>query len=309
MDRKEIFEWLRYAEDHPAEYDKKKLSGLSGERIIMLLRTFARGVVNNDNVYLEVGVYQGFTLLSVAQSVPEHEVFGIDNFAYFDRQGKNLQIIRERQADLNIKNVRLLNEDYEDALGNLRKHIGERKVSLYFIDGPHDYRSQLMCLLLIKPFLSDNAVIIVDDSNYRHVRQANRDFLYTHPEFKMIFQIYTDAHPSNLEGEERKKAENGWWNGINIMIRDSSNQFDPFYPPTLRDRTLFENEHNIHTIRYPEAVRKYAGIASTFAGLARLKFKKELTGKYNSLNTFSDNLNYERYNPSFNSILRTPPGR
>ncbi|MBK7410887.1 MAG: class I SAM-dependent methyltransferase [Saprospirales bacterium] len=47
----------------------------------------------------------------------------------------------------------VINQDYEDALENLKTHIGEKKVGLFFIDGPHDYRSQLMCLLLIQPFL------------------------------------------------------------------------------------------------------------------------------------------------------------
>ncbi len=156
-----------------------------------------------------------------------------------------------------------------------------------------------MCLLLIKPYLADNAVIVVDDSNYRHVRQANRDFLLTNQEFKLTYQTYTAAHPENLKKEARMEAEAGWWNGINVILKDNKGSFKPFYPPTLRNRQLFENDHIIHTVRYPEAVRKYSWLTNILAKLRGGKFREELTGSYKVLNTFSNDLNEVKFNPSF----------
>ncbi len=181
------------------------LSGFSGEKLVGLMERLAGLYRGDENIcYLEVGVYQGLTLLSVAAANLNIKCYGIDNFAFFDPQGKNIEIIKERQSKLNIANAFLIEKDYEDALESLSEHIKNQKVGVYFIDGPHDYRSQLMCLELVLPYLSNHSVIIVDDSNYSHVRQANRDFLKTHPSLKLIFEAYTSSHPLNMTPEDKK---------------------------------------------------------------------------------------------------------
>jgi len=298
MNNIELLECIRKADENPSEINNSVLSGFSGAKIISLLKNLAEIIVNNENTYLEVGVFRGLTLLSVAGSVPAHNVYGIDNFAFFDKEGRNLGIINERMELLNLRNARIINEDFENALENLNKFIPGKKAGLYFIDGPHDYRSQMMALLLIKPWLSKDAVIVIDDCNYRHVRQANRDFLMTDPDYKLIFQAYTKAHPGNLTEDERKQAESGWWNGINVIVRDPDNSFEPFYPPVDKDKSLFTNDHLIHTAMYPGASRKFlrlTGILASLSGKMKLNSQK---GKFRSMNTYSDGLNYDNYNPS-----------
>jgi hypothetical protein len=299
MNKHELLECIKKADANPANNDSSVLTGFSGGKILSLLKNFAAIIVNNELTYLEVGVYRGLTLLTVAASVSEYEVFGIDNFAFFDKEGKNLDIIKDRMNRLNLRNARIINEDFEDALENLDKFTPDMKTGLYFIDGPHDYRSQLMSLLLIKPWLSDDAVIIVDDCNYRHVRQANRDFLLTNKEYKLIFQAYTRAHPDNLKEADRREVEAGWWNGINVIARDPDNCFRSFFPPVIKDKRLFTNDHHIHTAKYPEAFRKYSGITDIFASTLGKMEGKSQPGKYKSLNTYSDELIFDNFNPSF----------
>ena len=167
----------------------------------------------NQGAYLEVGVFQGLTLLSVAGVLSKSRAFGVDTFAQFDEDGRNRRLINER-IDLNqLKNVSMIEHDYEDALEALTEHIGDTKIGLYFVDGPHDYRSQLMCLLLATPFLSESAVIVVDDCNYPWVRLANRDFLISNPSFKLIFEAYMECHPGNMSEQKVALARKGWWNG------------------------------------------------------------------------------------------------
>jgi hypothetical protein len=278
------------------------LLGFSGEALVGTLQRLANRTLTNDSCYLEIGVYQGLTLLSSAASSPTNTFFGIDNFAFFDPKGENKQLIVERAEKLKISNAHLINMDYEDALENLQQHIGDKKVSVYFIDGPHDYRSQLMCLLLIKPFLADQAVIIIDDSNYRHVRQANRDFLLTNPEFKLLYQSYTKAHPLNMNDADKSEVVKGWWNGVNIIYRDVNNELDPFFPETIRDRSLYENDHSLHSSQFPELIYflwKITSVTKTFPLLRILKkTKKEFRGKYRWGNTFSENLLLNDFNRS-----------
>jgi len=227
--------------------DKDILTGFSGEKVIGLLQRFLTLFSEEEGVcYLEVGVFQGLTLLSVASACPSIYCYGIDNFAQFDKDKKNYSIIMKRKKGLEVKNARLINQDYEDALSNLHKYIGDQKVGVYFVDGPHDYRSQLMCLELIIPYLHEKALIIVDDCNYLHIRQANHDFLVTHPEYKLLFETYSRCHPNHMTPEENQEVRKGWWNGINVLVRDSNNELEPLFPMTERDRSVFEDEHLVH---------------------------------------------------------------
>jgi hypothetical protein len=283
--------------------DDKVLSGFSGNSLVGTLQRLSKEILDENTCYLEIGVFQGLTLLSSSMSNKSSSFYGIDNFAFFDKDNKNEKLIKQRKSKLNIENAHLINMDYEDALENLSKYIGDKKIGVYFVDGPHDYRSQLMCLLLAKPFLADNCVILVDDSNYSHVRQANRDFLISNPEFKMVFQSYTKAHPDNLSGKDKEAAVDGWWDGINILVRDKNNELDNFYPPTNRKRTLFENEHSIHASKYPDLA---INMVSFFYKSGLVNFLKlfktpseTFKGKFFTGNTNSHSLIYEKFNKFF----------
>jgi len=282
--------------------DDEVLTGFSGHRMVSLLQNVSKARLDENTCYVEVGVFQGLTLLSVAKELDKAQVYGIDNFAFFDKAGKNLSIVNDRTKKLNLNNVNIVNEDYEDALENLKNHIGDKKVGVYFVDGPHDYRSQLMCLELMKPFLADNAIIIIDDSNYRHVRQANRDFLFNNKEFKLMFQSYTKCHPLNLNEEERKSAEKGFWNGVNVIVKDKENQLKESYPPTHRSRSLYENEHVLQTSKHPDSILHFLPFTNMLGGIVKSLSKKEAAepGKYKAMNTYSEGLPKNDFNESLN---------
>ena len=279
------------------------LTGFSGEKMVGMLQRLSKNLLTSDSCYLEVGVFKGLTLLSVAKEIGDNKAYGIDNFAYFDKEGVNHGIVKDRIAKLNLSNAHIINRDYEDALENLEKELDGKKVGVYFIDGPHDYRSQLMCLQLVKPFLADNAAIIIDDCNYRHVRQANRDFLQTHPEYKLMFQSYTNNHPLNLPENKRDTHVKGWWNGVNVIVKDSNNQLKTEFPPTFRERTLYENEHGIHATKHPEVVpfllRLTNFLSPIVYSFSKLSKKKDvIKGKYKAMNTYSEDLSGDTFNSS-----------
>jgi hypothetical protein len=291
-------------------HDESVLTGFSGRKLIGTLQRLAhRWESAGDACYLEIGVFQGLTLLSVAAANSRLPCYGIDNFAYFDPERKNLGLVMERRARLKAENATVINLDYEDALEDLGSHVSRRKVAVFFVDGPHDYRSQLMCLELAVPHLHDEAVIVVDDCNYRHVRQANRDFLVTRPEYALVFEAYTTCHPSHMTKEENAEAQSGWWNGVNIIARDPSGRIARSYPPTLRSRALHENEHIVHAMDVaPHAVAAIRAAQAldqfNLPGLAKatLRLYRELRatrgerrGLYQSLNTYSAALPKSRY--------------
>ena len=230
------------------------LSGISGLKTVGLLQRLVRMFSNDPTAcYVEVGVFQGLTLISSALEAGDMPCFGIDNFATLDPDGKNLNIVQSRMEQFRSTNARLINEDFERALENLGDHIGGRKVAVYLVDGPHDYRSQLICLTLIKPFLHDNAVIIIDDANYPDVRWSTRDFLLGHDDFRLAFDAYSPGHPANLSDEVKARFEAGWLNGVNILVRDPDHLLPDLLPPVGEgERRLYLNEWLAHRLRLAE---------------------------------------------------------
>jgi len=185
----------------------------------------------------------------VAAVAPGLDCYGVDNFSQFDADGKNKNLVLSRLMDNSIANARLIENDYEHVLHNLHEYM-DKPVGLYFIDGPHDYRSQLLCLGLAVKFMAKNSIIIIDDSNYPHVRRANADFLKIHQDYALAFQAYTSCHPMNRNDGNDFEHRKGWWNGINVIIHDPEYKLDRTYPLPGNEKELYLNEHIVHTSKY-----------------------------------------------------------
>ncbi len=318
---RKIIEAIKCSESEGAMVDSSEgiLTGFSGNKLVGTLQRFTSLFPDDNICYLEVGVFQGLTLLSVANSCSSSSCYGIDNFAFFDPGSKNLGIVQDRINKLKLSNAHIINQDYEDALENLHRHIGNKKVGVYFIDGPHDYRSQLMCLELILPYLHEEAVIVIDDCNYRHVRQANRDFLITHPGFKLVFESYAKCHPCNMTAAEEKVARENWWDGVNIIVRDPHQVLASMYPPTERSRFVYENEHILHAAKIAELAPQALNIVQAayemnLRGMigsivrfyrASKPFKALFKQRYSAVNTYSESLPVSNYNSSISDGFRT----
>jgi predicted O-methyltransferase YrrM len=224
------------------------LEGATGKKVLAILQRAIKLLENNE-CYVEIGVYRGLSLISTSNAAPHITALGIDNFTQFDKEHTNKTHVEDLIRKFQLNNTRLINLDFEDALHSMEEILEGKKIGLYFIDGPHDYRSQLICLMFAKKFLSERAIIVIDNCNYNHVRQANQDFLYANPEFKLLFEGYTKAHPANLKGDELKQAWDSWLDGVNVIVRDPDNELLEMYPPTIRDRSLFFSDHRIHPMR------------------------------------------------------------
>lgn len=307
---KAVIGCLRQADHSGLVSDKGSavLGGLSGRATVGALQRLV-GLFEGDATacYLEVGVFQGLSLLSVAIEHPGFPCFGVDNFSILDPEGKNLGIVRERTAKLAATNATLVNQDFELALEQLSSHIGGRKLAVYFIDGAHDYRSQLVGLLLAKPHLHERAVIVVDDANYPDVRQSTRDFLLSHPEFKMVFEAYSPGHPANLDPETRARFEAGWLNGVNVLVRDPSNLLPVMLPPVTDSKHLYVNEWLVHrhplaelapeALELARATLMAGDVAAAAARLAAafMPLAAEATRRYPDRNLYSEALAPTRF--------------
>lgn len=277
--------------------------GFSGAKFLDTLSKLASIATNSEKIYLEVGVFRGLTLTSVAKNI-NSTAYGIDNFAFFDKNNENFNIVKQKIKNKQLNNVEIINQDYEIALKQLETHIGERKIGLYFIDGPHDYRSQLTCLLLAKKHLADKAIIVIDDCNYNDVRQANLDFVDSHPDYKLIYQNYGKAHPDNLTQNDFKEARKNWWDGINVIVHDPHNELIPIEIPVNKNKSLFTKDQLVHSDRYANSCLKAMDLyrnardknlfRATKLFLLALISKIE-TNNFKTLNTYSDKIEYIKF--------------
>ena len=202
-------------------FNFKKENVLSSKKMLNLLDSGIKIFCNKDKVYVEIGVYLGGTLTKLAENNKNIKCIGIDDFSLFNKNKNNHQIIKSKIKEKKLKNISIINKDFEESVSILKKK--KIKIGVIFIDAAHDYRSQLIALFKYYDLLSKNSLIIVDDCNYYHVRKANSDFLNVQKNCNLIFQKYTKVHIGNLTPKKKILAFKDYWNGVNVILKGKCN--------------------------------------------------------------------------------------
>lgn len=185
----------------------RDVPGMTTPNVLQLLN-FAVRCLGPGEVYCEVGSYRGATLVGALIGQANGRAVAVDNFSEFDPVGDNQTALATNLARYGLDDmVRFVCRDFEDYLVTERAALPP--VGVYFYDGAHDYRSQLLGLLLAAPALADTALVVVDDANLSDVRAANRDFLAARPEARLLLDLPTpeNGHPT-------------FWNGLTVMTWD-----------------------------------------------------------------------------------------
>ena len=202
--------------------------GPSGRKFRTLLNELNKRLPDGI-AYLELGILRGKSILTSCLANPNTHHIGIDNFSQFDPNGDNYNLIQDAIALHNISNIEIIADDFEKYLIE-RGRNGQRNIGVYFYDAIHDYRSQLFALIQAHNVIADGGIILVDDTNYGHVRYATYDFISAFSEFKLIFESYTGMHPNEMSSEELSAAREGWWNGVHVIMHDPKNQLEGLQP-------------------------------------------------------------------------------
>jgi len=174
------------------------------------MSTFAIGAIINRAVaqmsighaYLNIGVWNGFTLLAGMAENPDKTCIGVDNFSL-----KN----SPRSAFLSrFERSRSPSHTFRE--GDFREYLTQQHnepLGVYLFDGPHTYEDQLDGLTLAEPYFAKGCVVLVDDTNWPQVREANLDFIKNSQfEYRMLLDIQTPrtGHPT-------------YWNGLMLFER------------------------------------------------------------------------------------------
>ncbi len=185
-----------------------QVTGMTTANVMQLLN-FAVECLEPNEVYCEVGCFQGANLISALLEHPEKMAYAVDDFSEFDTFGDSFEKLTANLSTFDLSDrVFLCNQEFEEFFCELKEIDVAEKIGVYFYDAAHDYRSHLMGLLLVKPFLADRSLIVISNSNSSAARQANWDFLAAHPQCKLFLD--------KTEGKDNYKL----WNGLQVFAWD-----------------------------------------------------------------------------------------
>jgi predicted O-methyltransferase YrrM len=187
----------------PGEVEEKELERLGA---VTKMSTHAIGAIINkavkdmpeEQVYLNVGTFHGYSLFAGMVGNPEKICVGVDNFSEFGGHGRMYfyHVFNSIKSDKH--------EFIESEFRDYFKNFKDKKIGVYFYDAAHDLESQVEGLKLAEPFMAEGALILVDDWNVELPRMGTRKFIEeSEYEWETIFEKYTsdNGHPC-------------WWNGI-----------------------------------------------------------------------------------------------
>lgn len=165
-------------EPHDAIFEAMILwvGGSTSHRIGKLLN-FAVSQMGQNECYVEVGVFNGGTLIS-ANWRNGKPAIGIDSFDGMV-EAHNPNPIRER-ARANVaamgEGARLIEKDFRNVT---KEEIG-LPISVCFIDAMHTEKDVTDNLVWLEPLLSDDALIFFDDINFGGVEKAIYEWWKNH---------------------------------------------------------------------------------------------------------------------------------
>lgn len=200
----------------------KQVRGMTTASILQVLN-LAVECLEAGEVYCEIGCLQGASLIGALLNHPEAIAYAVDNFSEADPFEENLNLLSENLLRFGMdEQVLFCYQGFEDFFQDLAIAEDRSPIGLYFYDGAHDYRSHLLSLLKVRPFLAERALILVANGNSEAVQQATWDFVATNPQCKWLLHLSTSsfAHPT-------------FWNGLQVLSWDVS-QTQPYAPETLR---------------------------------------------------------------------------
>ncbi len=155
-----------------------------------------------DESFVNIGVWQGFTLLAGMSGNADKNCIGVDRFLQ-EKSPKPLFMKRFRA----LRGPRHHFYEMDCATYFQTAHSG--KIGFYLYDGDHGYEHQMENLLMAEPFFADRCVIMIDDINYDETRQAAVDFIrQSDYDYEIVLNERTQSNKHLT-----------FWNGVMLLQR------------------------------------------------------------------------------------------
>ena len=156
----------------------------------------------DDESFVNVGVWNGFTLLAGMLNNRGKTCIGVDNFSEFG--GPREDFLKRFNKHRSVKH-QFHEMDYEKYFSEV--HSGP--IGFYIYDGEHSYENQLKGMQVAEPFFAKRCRILIDDTNLPAPRRALEDFI---AQSKNKYEILLDRKTS-------KNLHPTLWNGVTVLQR------------------------------------------------------------------------------------------
>ena len=186
--------------------DVLELKGYSSPQVRHLLNNICRF---EGCRFLEVGAYCGATAVAASYNNKGRFVT-VDHFQQYDsREVCEKVLVRYRRR----APVELI---VEDALTLEPSRVGP--IDVFFYDGAHDAESTQRIIEHFAPMLADTCVLIVDDWNWRMVRNGTRA---VRPERPWYLLAHWEMFTKRVQDKHLKPDNDSWWNGLFVGVYGS----------------------------------------------------------------------------------------
>jgi hypothetical protein len=175
------------------------VEGLTRENNLALLN-LAAACVEAGETYVEVGSYRGTSLIA-AMLGNDCDVVAIDDFSLGD--GNRGQLVANLER-FGLEPPAILEGDAIELVRG--GALAGRRVGAYYYDAGHTYEEQLDGLRVVEPYLAERALLIVDDSDWKDVARAGRDYLAGESRARLLLE---------LPGKKRGAPQ--WWEGVQVI--------------------------------------------------------------------------------------------
>jgi hypothetical protein len=177
---------------------------------VQRLLALAVSCLAEGECYLEVGTYQGKTLVSALLGNPQTQAYACDNFseAWRDNTPATLEA-NLRQFRLESR-VKFFNADFHAVMNERNIH---RPVGVYLYDAAHDLANQIDAIRLAEPILADPALVIVDDWRFEsdspsYAKAGTWSAIEeSRNQWKLLYEL-----PARWNGDRAM-----WWNGVAVF--------------------------------------------------------------------------------------------
>jgi hypothetical protein len=187
------------------------IPNLATENVLALLNLAASQLGPGES-YVEVGSFYGASLIGAMRD-NDGDFVAIDRFSFDVLEVRGRPLPKASRAGLEASLARfgagsasiLEGDAFELIEGGA---LGDRRVGVYYWDGPHDYEGQLRGMRAVEPWLAHDALLVVDDYDWDAVAKATHDYVAAEPQAELLVEIGGEA-----------VGQVWWWDGVAVVAR------------------------------------------------------------------------------------------
>ena len=195
------------ASEHPIDRRfapiAEEIENLACENNLALLN-LAAACLEEDEAYVEIGVFHGASLIATMLGNAEKRFVGIDSFAFRDA---SLDRVHANLARFDLVPPEIVVGDAFELVPT--GALGDVSIGVWYYDAAHSYEAQLEGLRIAEPLLVSGALVIVDDADWDDVARAMDDYIVEQPRARRLLTVDGKSHGSPQ-----------WWEGMQVLVWD-----------------------------------------------------------------------------------------